>query len=114
MFYVSNKKELESKKYLIPNEILEDVIHNLEIIESEYPKYKKDFIEKYGPIIVFFDRSERSEFKRKMPVVKHLTTEFEEYILRNEKVKIKKKLYILSDSAILVYERNMKWGNSDV
>ena len=46
-----------------------------------------------------------------MPVIKSLTTEYEEIVFDKDNTKIKKKLYILTESGILLYERSQKWGS---
>lgn len=110
MIFIKNRKELQQKRSLIPTEIIPNIENDLKIIEEEYPKYDDSFIKSYGPIVVLMDRSERSDLKRQMPVIKQLVTEYEEIVLKTEDSRIKKKLYILTESGILVYERYQKWG----
>ena len=111
MIFIKNKKELQRKRNAIPSEILPNIENDLTIIEEEYPKYDDKFVSSFGPVVVLIDRCERSNLKKKMPVLKKLVTEYEEVVLKTNDTRIKKKLYILTESGILVYERYQQWGN---
>ena len=111
MIFIRDTKELQRKRSQVPNEIIPYIENDLKIIQEEYPKYDKDFVNSYGPLVVLIDRSERSDLKRKMPVIKQLVSEYEEIVLKTKDTRIKKKLYILTESGILVYERYQKWGS---
>ena len=111
MIFIKNSKELTKKKAYIPTEIIPNIQEDLRIIEEEYPKYDDKFISSYGPIVVLIDRCERTNLKKKMPVLKQLVTEYEEIVLNTKDTRIKKKLYILTESGILIYERYHKWGD---
>lgn len=111
MLVLKSKKDLHSKASLIPKEIIPRIEEDLKIIEEEYPHYDDEFISSYGPVVILLDRSERAALKKKMPIIKSLTTEYEEIVFDKSDTKIKKKLYILTESGILLYERSQKWGN---
>ena len=111
MIFIKNSKDLLKKRSQIPTEIIPCIENDLKIIEEEYPKYDDEFVSSYGPIVVLLDRSERSNLKKRMPVIKQLITEYEEVVLKTADTRIKKKLYILTESGILVYERSQQWGN---
>lgn len=110
MIFIKDTKDLRKEIKNIPPEILPRIQADLKIIEEEYPKYDGMFVSSYGPLIALIDRSERSALKKKMPILKQLVTEYEETVLATDDMRIKKKLYILTESGILVYERYQKWG----
>ena len=111
MIFIKNEKDLKSNLSQIPDEIVKRIEDDLKIIEDEYPKYDEKFVKQYGPIVVLSDRCERTALKTKMPVLKKLETEYEEIAYKTNDIIIKKKLYILTESGILLYERYHKWGN---
>lgn len=111
MIFIKSKKDLKKKSSLIPNDLIPKIEEDLTIIEEEYPKYDDKFVSQYGPIVVLLDRSERTELKRRMPVVRQLVSEYEEIVLKDKDSRIKKKLYVLTESGIILYERFKKWGN---
>lgn len=111
MIFIKNREDLRKNLKQIPHEIVPAIENDLKIIEEEYPKYDDKFISSFGPIVVLLDRSERSNLKKKMPVIKELVSEYEELVLKRDDIRIKKKLYILTESGILLYERYQSWGN---
>lgn len=112
MIFIKNRADLQKNRTQIPAEIIPNIENDLKIIEEEYPKYDDLFVSSYGPIIVLLDRSERTNLKKKMPIIKQLVTEYEELVLKKDNIRIKKKLYILTESGILLYERYQSWGNA--
>lgn len=111
MIFIKNRADLKKNYAQIPDEIIPLIENDLKIIEEGYPKYDDKFIMQFGPVIVLLDRSERTNLKKKMPVIKQLVTEYVELVFNKDNTKIKKKLYILTESGILLYERYQSWGN---
>lgn len=110
MIFLKSRKDLKKKSSLIPEELIPKINEDLTIIEEEYPHYDDKFVSQYGPLVVLLDRSERTELKKRMPVIKNLVSEYEEIVKKTDTCRIKKKLYVLTESGIVVYERYQNWG----
>ena len=106
MILLKNKKELEKVKNNLPKELLTPIENDLKIIEEEMPKYDDEFVNKYGPIVVIYETSESDELLAKMPVINELESEYEDIVFQDNKTKITKRLFLLTEAGIITYERS--------
>ena len=106
MILLKNKKELEKVKNNLPKELLAPIENDLKIIEEEMPKYDDEFVNKYGPIVVIYETAESDELLAKMPVINELESEYEDIVFQDNKTKITKRLFLLTEAGIITYERS--------
>ena len=106
MILLKNKKELEKVKNNLPKELVAPIENDLKIIEEEMPKYDDEFVNKYGPIVVIYETAESDELLAKMPVINELESEYEDIVFQDNKEKITKRLFLLTEAGIITYERS--------
>ena len=99
MKVVKNREELRNLHSEIINE---EVYASLELDVDTLEEYPSQSDE-YGPLIIMIDDGEQSAMEDKYPLIKELEPEDYITIFEDEKVKVERTCYILTDAGYIVY-----------
>lgn len=99
MKVIKNREELRNLHDEIINE---DVYVSLDFDVDALEEYSYQSDE-YGPLIIMIDEGEQSAMEDKYPVMKQLLPEDYITIFEDDKVKVERTCYILTDAGYIVY-----------
>ena len=104
MQVIRNRNELKNLHNSIGNET---IYSSLDIDVNALEEFSSQS-EGYGPFIILINDGEQKEMEDKYPIIKQIEPEDYDTIYEDEKVKIERTCYILTDAGFIVYIKRKK------
>ena len=105
MKVIRNREDLENLRNEIPQDSYYSSLESdIKMIEEYFEQPSDEF----GPLIILISNGEQEEMEDKYPVIKALEPEAFVSVYEDEKIKIERTCYILTDAGYIVYITSKK------